>query len=148
MFTDPEAQKRATPDVVEDEQPAKFMTLPAAPPTWQSASLTPTPPLQTNLSGLIGQSSAASFGTPTGMGGRGRPVGMGMPDDPISPGPGAGLEEVRVWTRRCTLRLGGHRTTLLTEFHLQKVQLNRLQAEAGRTALLEQRIVVLENQPG
>ena len=131
-----EASKRSAPSAAESEPPTKFLTLPAAPSTWQAASLS-TPP-------------GASFGTPPGaaLASRGRSVGMGLPDDPISPGPGAGVEEVRVWSQRNALRIEKHQELILKEFHAQKKQLNGLQAAAERHALLEQRVVVLENQPG
>ena len=128
-----EPTKRPAPDAI--EPPAKFLTLPAelnsvaisAPPsTWQSASLETPPPASS----------------------RGRSVGMGLPDDPISPGPGAGVEEVRVWSQRNALRLEKHQELILKEFHAQQKQLNGLQAAAERHALLEQRIIVLENPPG
>ena len=139
---DPEAQKRSAPDTVEEEQPAKFLTLPSeaevsllalpsGPATWQSAPLTP---------------PHTSFSSPVVLG-RGRSVGMGLPDDPISPGPGAGLEEIRVWSQRNALRLEGQQQTILREFHLQKSQLNRNREAADKHALLEARVFVLESVP-
>ena len=98
MVMDPEAQKRPSPDSVGEEQPSKFQTLP-----WQAASLGTPPPL----------AAVAGFNTPTSVGGRGRSVGTGLPDDPISPGPGAGLEEIRVWSQRSALRIEGQQRTFL-----------------------------------
>ena len=131
-----EPTKRPAPDATEVEPPNKLAALPAAPSTWQTASLATPPP---------------AFGTPPPSAAsmsRGRSLGVGLPDDPVSPGPGAGVEEVRVWEQRSAVRLDGQQTALLREFHLQKVQINRLQSEVDRHALLEQRIAVLENQPG
>jgi hypothetical protein len=140
MVTEGEAQKRTKPDEAGEEQPAKFLALPSeneameaasGPATWQSTPLTP---------------PQTSFNSPMVLG-RGRSVGMGLPDDPISPGPGAGLEEIRLWSQRNSLRLEGQQQTILREFHLQKSQLNRLRETADKHALLEARVALLENVP-
>ena len=70
-----EPTKRPAPDAI--EPPAKFPTLPAAAGAWDVAA--------------IGTPPQAIASTPPAPVGRGRSVGMGVPDDPISPGPGAGL---------------------------------------------------------
>ena len=126
-----EGTKRPAPDAV--EPPTKFLTMPAAPSTWQVSA--------------IGTPPQAAAGTPPAATGRGRSVGMGLPDDPISPGPGSGLEEIRLWSQRSVLRLEDQQTTLLREFHLQKTQLNRLREAAERHAVLEARVIALENAP-
>ena len=42
----------------------------------------------------------------------------------------------------------GQQAIIFKELHLQKAQLNRLQAEADRHAFRGQRVTVLENKPG
>ena len=113
-----EGTKCPAPDAV--EPPTKFFTMPASPSTWQVSA--------------IGTPPQAATGTPPAVTGRGRSVSMGRPDDPISPGPGSGLEEIRLWSQRSALRLEGQQTTLLREFHPHMLQLDRLERQQATTA--------------